>query len=116
MGFFSWKCAKSKESIASCYSGKPAEQSECFLITPEKTYYEPSYEGYGDFGGRDIYEILGDGDRIRGIDLYLDGKASFDIKIVLAKKYNNEKYEDLPASEDCEYQGFFYPEDGEDDW
>jgi hypothetical protein len=39
-----------------------------------KFYYEPNYQGYGEFGGMDYYELLdkmngGRGDRARGIDL-----------------------------------------------
>jgi hypothetical protein len=39
-----------------------------------KFYYEPNYDGYGEFGGMDYYELLdkmngGRGDRGRGIDL-----------------------------------------------
>ena len=39
-----------------------------------KYYYEPNYDGYGVFGGKDYYELLdqmngGKGDRDRGIDL-----------------------------------------------
>jgi len=39
-----------------------------------KYYYEPNYDGYGDFGGMDYYALLdmmngGKGDRYRGIDL-----------------------------------------------
>jgi hypothetical protein len=39
-----------------------------------KFYYEPNYQGYGEFGGMDYYELLdkmngGRGDRGRGIDL-----------------------------------------------
>jgi len=42
-----------------------------------KYYYEPNYDGYGVFGGKDYYELLdqmngGKGDRDRGIDLAFD--------------------------------------------
>ena len=42
-----------------------------------KYYYEPNYDGYGEFGGMDYYELLdkmngGEGDRSRGIDLAFD--------------------------------------------
>jgi hypothetical protein len=40
-------------------------------------WYEPNYEGYGEFGGKDYYELLdqmngGSGDRSRGINLAFD--------------------------------------------
>lgn len=113
MGFFSWKCAVSGESISNVYSGRDEEKSKCYLITPDKTYYEDAYEGYGIFGGVDVYELLGDGDRLKGIeDRFTDGKTpKFKIKLVLKEHFDNQSYEDLPESEDCEQQGFFYIEE-----
>ncbi len=113
MGFFSWKCAVSSESVANRYSGKPKEQTECYLITPNNVYYEDNYEGYGEFGGVDVYELLGDGNRNLGIDREYrqaeDGSTlPFEIKIVLAKHYNGQKYEDLEKSDICDCQGYFY--------
>lgn len=108
MGFFSWKCAASGESIANVHSGQSKYQSECYMVTPEQTYYEPAYNGYGIFGGQDVYALLGNGDRNKGIDDHFAGDGKFKIKIVLGKHYNNQAYEDLPESEDCELQGFFY--------
>jgi hypothetical protein len=114
MGFFSWKCAKSGESIANQYSNKPLSQRQCYLVTPNQTIYEEDYEGYGEFGGKDVYGLMADGDRDKGIDLFFSGEAPFKIKIVLAKHYNGETYNDLKESEDCEYQGYFYDDDEED--
>jgi hypothetical protein len=108
MGFFSWRCAKSGLSIASSYACLPDEYSDCYLVTPTNVYHESSYSGYGVFGGVDVYELLGDGDRDKGI--FREDKP-FDIKIVLAKYYNGEKYDELPPSDDCEYQGYFYDDE-----
>ena len=110
MGFFSWNCAVSGKSVANRYSGRPASETNCYLVTPDKRYHEPSYEGYGAFGGIDVYELLGDGDRDKGIDESFNGTPKFDIKIVLAKYYNGQKYDDLKPSTDCKYQGYFYPD------
>ena len=45
-----------------------------FKLVKGNFWYEPNYEGYGEFGGMDYYELLdkmngGKGDRARGIDL-----------------------------------------------
>lgn len=109
IGFFSWKCAVTDVSIANIYSGRIREQSKCYLITPTKTYYEPAYEGYGVFGGADVYELLGNGDRDNGIDLYFrEGGPPFDVKVVLAQFYNGQTYEELPPSKNCPHQGYFF--------
>ena len=49
-------------------------------------WYEPNYEGYGEFGGKDYYELLdqmngGSGDRSRGINLAFD-KIKTDSKVL----------------------------------
>lgn len=113
MGLFSWKCAVSGESVASIYAGQSKEQSECYLVTPEGTFFEPGYEGYGEFGGHDVYALLGDGDRDKGIDDYFNGKPKFDVKVVLASHYLGQRYDELRESEQCERQGFFYWESDE---
>ena len=108
MGVFSWKCAKSGVSIACEGADKPLWQSQCVLVTPMGNFYEMSYEGYGEFGGKDVYELLGDGNRDLGLDRHFSGTAKFDIKVVLRCHYEGESYEELPVSEECEYQGYFF--------
>lgn len=107
MGQFSWKCCVSGEALVEKWS-KVQDESEhsAYLVTPTATYYEPCYEGYGVFGGKDVYELLGDGDRNVGIDRHFDGGAPFDIKIVLADHYTGQTYDELEASEDDENQGW----------
>ena len=117
MGQFSFKCAISKESISNIY------KEDIYLVTPlhEKKYLEKEYEGYGKFGGIDVYEWMGktnfsekelenlNSDEIRSLAInlhFLNVVPNFPIKIVKAKYYNNEKYEDLAASEDCPNQGW----------
>lgn len=58
MGFFSWKTADSKESIASIYSGY--HQDSIYLLQPggKAPIKEDAYEGLGMFGEIDAYEWL----------------------------------------------------------
>lgn len=108
MGFFSWECAKCNESIYNKHSNRK-ELSSCYLITPTKTIYEPQYDGYGVFGGADVYVLLGEGNRDLGIDRYFDSPQAmpFDIKLIHKKCFDNDKYEELPPSKTCNRQGFF---------
>ena len=107
MGQFSWLCCVSGEALIEKYSNvKDESERSAYLVTPTETYFEPCYEGYGDFAGNDIYALLGNGDRNEGIDLYYGGKAPFDIKIVLADHYNGQTYDELPKSEDDPDQGW----------
>lgn len=107
MGQFSWKCAVSGEALVEKWSPVQDEsEHSAYLVTPNGTYYEPCYEGYGVFGGKDVYELLGDGDRGLGIDLHFGGNAPWEIKIVLADHYTGQTYDELEASEDDENQGW----------
>ena len=92
MGYISWKCAVSKESIAVTAAGYSPFQSACYLITPDQTFFEPAYNGYGQIDGKSIYDLT----------------RNCEIKLVLAKYYDGQSYWELLKSEECEYQGFFY--------
>lgn len=109
MGQFSWLCAVSGEALVEKWSDVLDEsEHSAYLVTPNGTYFEECYEGYGVFGGKDVYELLGNGDRNEGIDLYYGhgGKAPFEIKIVLADHYTGQTYDELPASETDPDQGW----------
>jgi len=114
MGFFSWKCCKSGISIASSYNSE-VWNSECYVVTPHGIIYESAYEGYGDFGGFDIFELLGNGDRTLGIERYHGENRREELpfvpKIVIAAYYKGESYDELKESEMCPYQGYFFEED-----
>lgn len=112
MGFFSWKTADTNETIWNMYTGK---HKPVYLLLPDgrAPIEEPAYEGYGDFGGEDAYELLAKEnnlgeDRIAGIELSFDEdkykEAKFHLKFSFDK---NAKYENLPASEIDPHQGFF---------
>jgi hypothetical protein len=70
-GQFSWMTQDTNQQI-----GSQEENMIPVYMFDDKGnyYYESNYDGYGEFGGVDYYELLdkmngGDGDRSRGIDL-----------------------------------------------
>ena len=65
MGFFSWKTSDTERSIANTYSDR--KTFPVYVLIPEEFgggYIEEcDYEGYGCFGGHDIYDLLADWNR-----------------------------------------------------
>lgn len=119
MGFFSWKTQDTNRSITNTWSGMPTFS---VTMTDDKgnKWHEDEYDGYGEFGGKDFYELLaemnGKTDRADGITLAnpnITGKAiSEGIKFPNLTEDANHIWIDKEP-EDCEHQGFFYP--GEDE-
>jgi hypothetical protein len=119
MGFFSWKTQDTDESIANNCSDRPVIP---VYMTDDKgnQWYEPDYSGYGEFGGKDFYELLAEmnglgPDRSEGINLAYSGTSYKSPNLTESKTHQWVK----ESPEDCEYQGFFYPGDEEeedDDW
>lgn len=71
MGFFSFKCAKSKNPIpAYPYAKLPIEASQVVMVTPDNEKIKGVYDGYGRIDGVDIY------DKIAG---HLFGKENRDL-------------------------------------
>ena len=70
-GQFSWMTQDTGQQIGS----QDGNQIPVYMFDDKgKYYYENDYEGYGEFGGMDYYELLdkmngGSGDRSRVIDL-----------------------------------------------
>jgi len=91
------------------------------LVCPDNTVIrEDRYNGYGDFGEHDIYELVarwhGREDREDGLDIAFDEQRppDYPIKIVSLHAYTGQRYDELQPSEPCEYQGFFYPDTREE--
>lgn len=123
MGFFSWKTSDTNKSICNVYSNR--DTFPVYVLAPNgDKIKEDGYEGYGVFGGNDIYALVAKwnmpekckdehGDwlsdeeiRSNGLDLYFSGDpVKYGIKIVENKNLN---YDDVNVSESCEYQGYFY--------
>jgi len=127
MGYFSWKTCDTDRSIANQDSERPT--FDVHMITPDgRTFTERNYEGYGEFGGKDFYELLAElnglgSDRSAGIDLSFKGNPSGDDtpgviypKLVEELSWDVEgQYANLPNPTSCEDQGFFYSDEDEDD-
>jgi hypothetical protein len=123
MGFFSWKTADTQESIPNIHAGKPIRT--VYLLQPggKPSIAESSYGGYGYFGGIDAYAWLArmnseedwtdkPDKEIRDFGIRWWFHEREKIRYPLKFSFNpNAVYEALPASEECEYQGYFYPDD-----
>ena len=136
MGYFSWKTSDTNKSIPNNNSGKKIFGVK--LITPDgKEFIEKNYEGYGDFGGKDIYELIAElnidsnlkwvqdifeenkNKPLRNIGLKItffenssgDFTKCFEKGLKMPKittlKYKGN-FEDIPYPENCEFQGYFY--------
>jgi len=128
MGFFSFLTQDTDKSIASSYSNRPTFTVH-MVDDKGNVWKEENYEGYGEFGGKDYYELLsemngGTGDRGEGISMAFDGdgrgrnpsvKHPNLVEVVSGWEYTPE----APLS--CPDQGYFYGTDDEyeyedDDW
>lgn len=130
MGFFSWLTCDTNESISNRHSVRGPLTA--YALIPKEFgggfLKEENYDGYGVFGGRDIFALVaewnkpdactGDDevDRMLGIDIYYDQNNPIKYGIKIASK--PMEYEDAEISDDCPDQGYFYcdDEDEEDDW
>jgi len=120
MLFFSIKTCDTKRSIANSYSKK--KTFDVHLITPcGQVFTEKDYDGYGEFGGKDYYELLAElngagQDREMGITIAFKDNPSGDNtpnviypKLVEFLDQDVEtQYNRLPNPKSCKYQGYFY--------
>ena len=109
MGVFSWKTQDTDESIPA--SGSNRKTFTVYMSDSNNTWKEDDYEGYGEFGGKDYYELLdemngGTGDRGRGIDLSFSEEKSG----IVYPSLNRRKGTGFDGTEpeSCEDQGWFY--------
>ncbi len=112
MGFFSWKTQDTNRSICNNTSGR--NTFVVFMIDDKGNYWvEDNYNGYGDFGGKDFYELIAemnglDSDRELGINLAFSGNP-YKSPNLIERKSGWTYTEKEPDG--CDYQGFFYDED-----
>lgn len=120
MGFFSWVTSDTHRSISNKYSDRGA--LPVYVYCPDgRKIYEPDYEGYGDFGGEDIYALVArwncpekccgnpDEDRSVGIDIACYDEQNFRLKYPIKIAESPDlSYEDLEPSIGDPMQGYFY--------
>lgn len=64
MGVFSWCTSDTRKSIPCTYDTYEGAPSTVYLLNPfGAPYKEDNYEGYGEFGGKDVYELVAEWNR-----------------------------------------------------
>lgn len=59
MGFFSWRTSDTKRSICNVHSVR--KTFTVHMVTENRRIYtEEAYQGYGEFGGKDVYVLIGE--------------------------------------------------------
>ena len=121
MGFFSWITQDTDRSIANQYSNR---KPFTVYMHDDKgnVWKEDNYEGYGEFGGKDYYELVAEmngeiSDRQAGIDIaFKDHLSNPDIKYPNLTETPDWTWR-AEEAEQCNAQGFFYGiEEDEDEW
>ena len=114
MGFFSWHTSNTNKSIANVHSSKDTI-IVAMVDDKNNVWIEREYDGYGEFGGKDFYELLaqmnGLKTREQGIDLAFSEDKDKHIYPCLYEFKNGKvprwkHYKGGPG--DCEHQGYFY--------
>jgi len=121
-GQFSWMTQDTGQQIG---SQKENTIPVYMFDNTGKYYYENSYDGYGEFGGVDYYELLdkmngGSGDRSRGIDLAFGkekveaGEVLFPALVTKPNLFNYKYHNFTQEPESDPNQSWYTPE--EDDF
>ncbi len=130
MGFFSWRTQDTDKSIANKWSTRDTFRVQ-MMDNKGNVWTEDSYDGYGDFGGKDYYELLAEMNgltadnpdelRGKGIDLAFskgNGSGVGTEGVLypnLVEMADGWRYEPM-GPDSCEDQGFFYDSEVDDDF
>lgn len=115
MGFFSFITQNTDESIANVHSSEMT--IPVYLIDNKgNRYFESEYQGYGEFGGKDIFELIaemnGKKTRDEGIKIYYNEETYNTPLLLELTQYMEEEIIELREAntkiQRCENQGFFY--------
>jgi len=115
MGFSSSLCAKTKVSIpANLGESIPRKHSAVVALFSDGSIFKGDYDGYQRLMMDDAL-VINIMDKLKEIGAFKDDGNFMDefyanVKLVLQSAYTGEKFDDLPPSENCPYQGFFYPD------
>lgn len=119
MGFFSWVTSDTNRSVSNVYSDRGT--FPVYLLQPQgKPIFEEEYEGYGEFGGYDIFELVAKwndeglydkDDREVGIEIAHNDELNFALKYPIKIVEHPMPYELASPSKTCPDQGFFYDEE-----
>jgi hypothetical protein len=117
MGFFSWITQDTGLSISNKYSDRGAFPV-VMIDNQNNKWIERDYDGYGDFGGKDFYELLaemnGKSTREEGIDLYFRSEPFISPNLISLSSIDWWEWSTIPPK-DCDNQGYFYKDDDEED-
>jgi hypothetical protein len=129
MGFFSWKTQDTDKSIANKWSARDTFRVQ-MMDDKGNVWTEDSYDGYGEFGGKDYYELLAEmngltannPDELRGKGIELafsngnhSGVGTEGVKYPnLVEMADGWRYDPM-GPDSCEDQGFFYNDEETDE-
>ena len=119
MGFFSWITQDTDRSISNQHSHR---YTFTVYMHDDKgnVWKEDNYEGYGEFGGKDYYELVAEmngeiSDRQAGIDIaFKNHLPNPDIKYPNLTETSDWEWISEEA-EHCSDQGYFYGDEDEDE-
>ena len=124
-GQFSWMTHDTGEQIGS----EPMNRITVYMFDDEGTSYKESkYDGYGEFGGKDYYELLAsmngyDSDRQKGIDLAFGKLKTKDKKrktlypaLVTNPRYNWKRHDFTKEAEHDPNQSWYVEDEYDDDY
>ena len=126
MGFFSWNTQDTHESIANSMSSRPTFTVYMFDDKGNK-WREDNYAGYGEFGGKDFFNLVAEMNGITTGDLDTDRNAAIDLAHRNSPTGENPecKFPNLAEDpnwvwrsgpvESCPAQGFFYSDDEDEE-
>jgi len=111
MGFFSWRTQDTDRSIANQFSSR--KPFTVYMHDNEgNVYREDNYEGYGDFGGVDYYELVARMNGLKGRNEAVNASCNNQPGLLHPNltqsadwKWRNEE------PNNCSAQGYFYDND-----